>query len=97
MFVKVVNEILISKLSFRQTGGAHASRARKRGRMPHFYKSPQCCFLNGIYRITNSKDGILRESRAIYSIAAARSKNIRICLSNPIYDFDEGRELSEPA
>jgi len=38
-----------------------------------------------------SEDGILREARAIYSIATARSKNIRICLSNPIYNFDEGR------
>jgi hypothetical protein len=44
-----------------------------------------------------SEDGILREARAIYSIATARSKNIRICLSNPIYNFDEGGELSEPA
>ena len=97
-FVKVVNKMLISKLSFRQARGAHASRASQAG--------PHAAFLQVIsmllfeqellYSITNFKDEILGESRAIYSITAARSKNIRICIFNPVYKFDEGRVFSKP-
>jgi hypothetical protein len=97
MFVTVVNKMLISKLSFRQAGGSTCEPSLQAGPHAAFLQVTSMLLFERELQYHYSEDGILREARAIYSIATARSKNIRICLSNPIYNFDEGRELSEPA